>query len=318
MAKKKVHPINPASLSTSAEIQKAYQLGQITIQQAQTRLSQLGISATGKQKTPLGVPKGFTRTVAVPDTSGPTMEGLALGVPSDVASSKYKTIGPQYYQGDEWGGGLKNFPTNPDDVGRLQGMLEKIGYLKPGTYIPTVWNAVSAQAFANILKEANAAGKDWVDQTTADLTAVDKSGALDAAQRHRNPLTIKLSDPATIAETVNGVAKDLHGTYMSPDEIARFTTQYQQSESAYQSQVYNASGFNPVTGQQDTSGLDSVDPGQAGVDVVTKAPDMQALASQTIRNAHPEQFQANTFTDRLNEILAGLRGAPTTTQVGPR
>jgi hypothetical protein len=251
------------------------------------------------QRTPIGVPKGYqVAPTLTPEEQQQQNAAYAYGYPTH-------TIGPTYFAGDESGGGVPGFPTDPDGIKQLQDHLVAIGYLKAGTYIPSQWNTVSSSAYAQLLAEANHSGNDWQTQLNTDLSAASKEQALQKPLQ-RTPLVVRLTDPTQIADTVNQVAKDLHGTYMSPDQLANFTAQYQQNEQQYQTQAYNATGFNPATGQQDVAR--GTDPGAIGADVVGKPPEITSAAKAAVIADNPNQFKANTFTDRLDEILGSLRG----------
>jgi hypothetical protein len=93
-----------------------------------------------------------------------------------------------------------------------------------------------------------------------------------------------------------------------------FTAAYQTMEKARQEAKYIAEGGDLETGMKDPMNATGTT-----ITNLTEA-DFKAQLDKTVRETHPNEFKANTFTDRLDEILGGIRGPATSTsatQVGP-
>jgi hypothetical protein len=234
-----------------------------------------------------------------------------------------------YVEGDQYGGpNVAGFPMDAAGRAKLQYEMIQAGLLNPKTgttvFVPGEWDTSSANAFAELLATSNQQGTPWSATLSNRISVAQKNNSLakDATVRQRTPLVTRLTDPVQIAQAVNAAGKTNHGTYLSPDQLAAFTATYQAQEAKYQSDAYAATGFDPATGQQDPGQIDPATgqpipaAGQGGI--VAKAPDLASAADLATRTTDPNKFKANTFTDRLNEVLSGLNNTPSSaTQVGP-
>lgn len=270
-------------------------------------------------------PIGVNPDTTYPPRKGPQYEGTVGQAVPFMTSLKQRDKAlrkPLYFDGMQTGLGLQDFPQSIPDIARLQESLVQAGLLKAGSYAPGQWDTLSGKAFAEILADANINnGISWQEALAARLGAAAKGELLAKASRVRQPLVVKLTSPDQIAQVANNAGKTLHGTYLSPEQMAAFTQAYQQQEQQYQTSAYASTGFNPATGQQDPQQLDPntglpIEAQGAG-GIVTKQPDITSASEAAIRNQNPNQFMANTFTDRLDEILNKFKSNASAGQVGP-
>lgn len=202
---------------------------------------------------------------------------------------------PRYYSGDEY---RPASDMSVADRVNLQNQMDQAGlYTEGADVIKGVWGVDDIAAYNKALASANAAGvtvEEWLQHASelATTEGLDK----------RDPLSIKLTNPDDIRAVIQTGSKSMHNTYLSEDEIQKFISGYQNEERRAQTANYAAENPNGPGGE------------------VVQAPNLGGLQYQTEQAArtgvHETEFKSNTFTDRLDEMLAGLRGPGGSQQVG--
>lgn len=222
------------------------------------------------------------------------------------AATQYMTQGqidkasiqrPRYYDGDEY---RPAADLNVEQRISLQNQMEASGlYAEGADVIQGVWGIDDVNAYAKALASANAAGvtvEEWL--ANSENIGVTSDDELE----ERDPLVIKLTNPDDIRAVIQSGSKAMHGVYLAEDEIQRFISGYQNEERRVQTLNYDAEPYGGEVIQE---------PNQAG---------LQDQAEQAARTGiHENEFKQKTFTDRIDEVLEGLRGstASNPTQVGP-
>lgn len=200
--------------------------------------------------------------------------------------------------------------TTPAIRANIQMMMYRAGGLYKNSYAPFPGAPLTQQdinAFRGFIigVASNPAQGSAAELLSQAAEAGDAMGT--NAGRQHTPLVMKITDPRDVEYAANQLSQQMHGTYLNPDQMKVLQASYSMMEQAYQKQSYEATGYNPLTGQQDQG----FTPGeQAGaVPTVTQPADIKTLADKMIREDNPNQFKANTFTDRMHEILAAIHGS---------
>lgn len=205
--------------------------------------------------------------------------------------------------------------ADPGDRARVQDMMYRAGGLYSKKYHPIPGAPLTKQdidAFRKFLigvasNPAQGRTGELLDQSAK---AGDALGEIQNDNSVYKPLVRQVSNPMDIQDVANKVGKELHGTYLSADQLKVFTSAYQTMEKAYQEQVYTDKGGDLNTGW--------MDPDNAVATTAIKPASVASMADTAVRTQNPTEFKANTFTDRLNVILDSLRGpGGNPTQVGP-
>lgn len=256
-------------------------------------------AGAGKSAQPIGVAKGFTKTV---QQQVPASYGYEHGLwdPSDVASGLVtqvpRTFGAQYFRGDEW----TLAPDNPADVRALQIQLQQTGLLTSrGTTVLGQWDPQSATAFAKLLASANNAGAEWKDVLAARMAAV-ASGGLLGTQTSRAPLVVHLANPDDIRSTLQKTAQTLYGGNLPEQDVQAFIAAFQGQQAAASQAAY-AAGENPNIGTMDIDPTTGKPLGGGGT--VTNAPSTGAASEQFIRGQHPQEVAQQGFVNAMGDVL---------------
>lgn len=205
--------------------------------------------------------------------------------------------------------------ASPNQLATIQQRMYLAGFYGNKNFIPTpgVLRAEDVAAFrkAMIGLASNPSQGPLGDY----LDATAQAGADSGAVRQHTPLVVSLTNSQDIANMANSVAYQLHGTYLNPDQLKTFTDTFHQMESAYQTQHYAATGYDPASGQQD-AGYDPSSLVGSAPTSLEKPQSLELALQQKIREANPEQFAANTFTDKLNLMLNSIKGSGRTSALG--
>lgn len=248
---------------------------------------------------PIGVAPGYNPTFLMPGQAD-----VAQYVPgfAQVPNIFQGTV--NYFKGDEY----YQLPHGAD-LATLQQQLVSLGMLNPtGIQYGSV-DTKTVAAFAHLLADSNAAGVAWSDMLQTKI-AIAKGGGQGVSARTRAPLIVRVTDPDALKQTFQKVAQTLYGGNLPDDVVNNLVTTYQSMESNYQTQAYQAAGYNPLTGQTDVTQT----PEAAGATpIVVKQPDPSAFAEAQIRHNYPNQVAATEFGNAMNDILntftAGAPGA---------
>lgn len=193
-----------------------------------------GHSGSGKKgkKQAIGVPNDYSVPIGKDDNKhqAPTPYG------QHAPTTKIVDQGPRYFEGDQWGPG--SLPDEARD--QLQRALIQAGLLDPKDYQPGVWDAASAAAYRDLLRESNGSGMGWKVnlQRRLDLAAqglINIKGA-----RKRAPLTVQLTSPTEIKARADDAAPELLGRKLTDSEVSPFVKAYNDQERLAQTAAYNA------------------------------------------------------------------------------
>lgn len=281
---------------------------------------------TNKKTTATGVPAGgglgdlinflnsggFTSgSQVIGGSRFPALEGMSGGLWNE-ASGQVENYDqpytrPLYVNGDEW----KELPTDGAELANLQHQLITAGYMDDKNIVFGSPDPKTASAMAELLGSSNATGKIWSKTLAERLAAAGQQPSTVKAAR-RDPLVINLDNPDDIRAMVQSGANQIFGKFLDPAEVEKFVSSYQSQQANYQTAAYQASGFDPSTGQA-VGPLDEQGRPQGRGTTLT-APATGAGAQEEffrqMNATHPTATSAAIFTDQIGQMLQSLKGSP--------
>lgn len=196
-------------------------------------------------------------------------------------------VTPKYRAGEEgrpasWG---------EERIVELQAQMVDAGVLKSNSYQRGVWDAASENAYAKLLITSNQAGLD-VDQTLSNYRQViakyGRPEGADGAQKQ--PFVVNRRDPESLKALLGAVSGRIMGGALSPEEMDRFVTSFNQMSEEAQRAEYVATG----------SGL----PGGPGGTVTDVDPEAQA--AKFLRENRPEDVVRHDVIERFDQFQSLL------------
>lgn len=250
----------------------------------QLKADQKALESEKNAPRPIGVPQNYF-------AAKPFNAGMVFDPGSGTAAPAiYDITLPRYYEGAEY----EPASWNKDRIIELQAKLEALG-LK--NYTPGRWDAQSRAAYKEVLSMANASGDTWEDMLNG---IVADGGAGDGGGGGRDPLSVSITNPATLKAVLQEGAQKVFGRYMDTSIVERLIGAFQSQEAAYQTGGYAAAGYDPATGQQ-------VGPG--GGNTRVEPPSMAGLQLQQaemMRSEHPETSEMAEFVSHFDTLLNTL------------
>lgn len=235
------------------------------------------------------------RMVDVPGMFDPN-----TGLTSQAGTAGPYNMGPHplYYDGDQY----QPASWDTQSILTLQQKLHDAGLLK--TYRPGVYGPDEVTAFSQVMALANGAGTTWgnyLDYMAANPTAVGGT-----ASTH-SPLVVRLKNPDDIRAVLQTGAKAVFGKFMSEDDIQKFISAYQGQQAAYQTAAYQATGYNPETGQQDLGAQGQpTAQGATLTEPPTTAEGMQTQFTRQMYQDHPVTAEMAEFVANFDNLLSTL------------
>ena len=204
--------------------------------------------------------------------------------------------GPRYTQDAAW----DPQSWNPNEVRDLQYMLYGSGYLSDN-FRPGYYDRTTRNAYRTLLGEANGAGETWQQTLARRMRTQALYGAGPSGGRAGTVLpgfTPTLSNPDDLKAIAKGVAREVIGKDVSPEDLDRFVSAYQGLERTAQRTEYDLQVGAAMT--EAPSG--GVATGPSG-DVV-KPPDPQVAAEAAIRYAMPGEAQMHDAAGVYGRLLS--------------
>lgn len=236
-----------------------------TVEEVRANRPSVGATVTQSRPMPLGVPEF---------TMGP--DGQPVPFAAEVGGA---AIPPTFFDGDE----LRPTTLPPGQVARLQEILNELGMLDE--YRRGIWDPNSQKAYKQVLEYANAAG---IDDPQIALQRIGQSGGIVKTQTPRQPLTVRKSNPLTIKEDANKVARSVLGRTLRDDELPSVIAAIQGLETKVQTAAYNT---------------------EAVGGTVTEAPTLASFVEQKLRLDNPVEAKTMDELDAGAEFFDLLKGS---------
>jgi hypothetical protein len=224
----------------------------------------------------------------------PTESYLAPGVS---LPGQNQLIPPRYFEGDQFAPATLGI----DDMIQLQQGMQAAG-LYTGAFHLGVWDTNDVNAYERLLTMANASGQDSKSALQQAITSAKVNTTT------RAPLVVKLKSDSDIKAMLTDSANNVFGKYLSNDDLQKFINAYHAQETQYQTAAYNATGFNPGTGQQDINGVGM--PVQASGATLTEPPTTAAGMEDQLKRQmyaeHPLEANEAAFVNAFGPLLQTL------------
>jgi hypothetical protein len=235
-----------------------------------------------------------------PNVPPPTLRKPgSLSAQAPFGNTVYAHTQEAYKRGDQ----VKLLPSNGAALAQLQQGLYQAGYITDAQYKRMVLGSpddVTTLAFSKLLATSNMSGTVWQETLSTRLAAAAQQ-APDKG-KETPPLTVSLTDPAAIRQTLDVTSRKLLGGYMTPEQKDAFVAQFQASQSASQSAAYYQT-YNPGVGY-----------GPGGT---TTTPDLEGQAREYAKTTDPNQYKATQFGSQVHSALESLRSTGYLNSEGP-
>lgn len=201
-----------------------------------------------------------------------------FGVPSTYQRAP---VGPRYFDGDDYAPAT----LRPEDRAVLQKAMLAAGvYDKNDEVGMGLWDEVSRKAYRRVLELANASGTTF----SGALASWARTPPPEEATIQREPLRVKVTNPADLRLIAEGVSRRVIGRKADPATVARFVSAFQASQAQEQQNFYD---------DYETGGT------------TVETPSAEAFMAERIRKeygaeagAHDIADQMGAFGELLNEV----------------
>lgn len=267
----------------------------------QTQLQQLiaqGPVATPQDaRQPIGVPPGYVVTrpggtrPGTPTTRSTDEQVIPGGVQASGRADVYgpyvpvqlppTVIPPTFYDGDEY------LPAqmSAEDRARLQMKMYELGILDQDFQVG-VWDGPTRLAYRSVLEFANASG---ITDAQAAMDEYGQTMDVSKAKRNRPPLVIRQTSPEDIRRVAQNVATQILGERADEGQVDRIVAAYQQAETTYQQQAYDATY-------------------ESGT--VTEPPTVETFAEDQLKERNPTEAGAYAVADQAVQQFMSLLAGP--------
>lgn len=139
------------------------------------------------------------------------------------------------------------------------------------------------------------------DYLSGAAQAGDKNGV---NARTKQPLVVSLRSADDIRAVLQAGANNVFGKFLSEDDVQKFINSYHAQQAGAQTAAYAQGGYNPETGQQDTSG--SVATGGTVTQPPTSAEGMNLQLQQQMYADHPVTAEMAQFVNQFDALKSTL------------
>lgn len=264
-------------------------------------LAQQILAGTGVEtRTPIGVPDGYLAPPKKYNTQGMSPRAIEGSVEDGRGGGwNQRTAGwaPLYFDGDQYMPGT----LDPGKIAELQADLAAIGLLKPG-YRKNVWDAESADAYAQLLAYANQNGltrEQALAKYQAGEGGLDGEGDPYGERDPYGPLIVKEPNRMDVEQTMREAYLNLTGQGGNPQAIQAATEAYIQAVRAPQEQAYEMEKAAYEAGQMG---------GVSAGGTVTEAPSPTAFATDWVQKNDPQGVATESGLAYIKDIMTNIQG----------
>lgn len=230
------------------------------------------IQGTQKQRAPIGAPEQYF-----------TERGLPA---------------PSFKDGDE----MLPLSWEPDKRRTLQAQMQALGLYGDEEYRRGGWDKKSQAAFKEVLEYANGRGlSTWEDAVAGLAQDLDTYG-IRPKESERRALTISVTNPEAVRETVRQTALRLTGRRLDPADEERMIAGFRAQETAYQQAAFQAQGG---------------ETGEAGGGMVTEPMSLETYAQSAVQGADPMGVARRRRLQAFDILTKAVESPISAPRIGP-